>query len=420
MKTFKDLDELKRLYEQLNIRQFKEYLSKVKSIYDLSERDVKELLLKNNIPWVLSDESLVDSNINCDYLESLAEACKDSKSHEKSIEYCNLAFKINCINPNIYFIKAYCLHMLSQYEDAIYYYDKSIEGNSKNHSAYNNKASLLSQTGKTEEALKNFKRAIDIVVDSPKHKELRKDLLLYRNNISRELIKIGRYYEAEKYLKRNGKKNAESKYLLGHVYDNMGKHVLAMNNYKRALYLDDSYTIPMDDNRNYQINASKKKAAIIMSLGVIALFAGLYVVSSISNKESTDFNQANLHTKPEEISPTLEDDEVKQEEVSSDLEDNEVGQEDIKLGEETEDINNKIVHRIIVDTFSVKLNAEKQIDELAHQGIDATLLETISDGQAYYKVMAGSYSSKKNAISQLKNLKNRGYNPDISEAEVLR
>ena len=406
MKPFKDLDELKKLYDQLSIRQFKKYLSEVKNIYKLSERDVKELLLENNIPWVLSDESLIDSDINCNYLESLAEACKDSNSHEKCIEYCNLAFKIECINSNIYFIKAYCLHMLNQYEDAMYFYNKSIELNSKNHSAYNNKASLLSQRGKTEEALRNFKRAIDIVADSSKHKEYKEDITLYRNNISRELIKIGRYYEAEKYLKRNGKKNAESKYLLGHIYDSMGKYVLAMNSYKKALCLDDSYTILMDDNRSYQINAYKKKAAVIMSLVVIALFIGLYVISLISNRESIDFNRANLQSKPEEISPTLED--------------NEVEQRDIKLKEKTDDINNKIVHRIIVDTFSVKLNAEKQRDQLQNQGIDATLLEIVSDGQVYYKVMAGSYSSKKNAISQLKNLKNRGYNAVISEAEVPR
>ena len=289
--------------------------------------------------------------------------------------------------------------------------DKRLEENGRDHSEYNNKALLLSQMGKSEEAVRNFKRAIDIAEDLPRRKKLKESLSLYRNNIGRELIKIGRYSEAKKYLKKNGKNNAESKFLLGHAYDNMGKYVSAMNSYKRALVLDDSYTIPMNDHRHEQVNASKKKASIIMFSLVIILLFGLYIASSFLSKQSKPSSEENLESKPEEIITDLTNDEDEET-----VDEN----EQTILEEVTEDTNNKIVYRIIVDTFSVKSNAEKQLNELRDQGIDAVILNTNLDGQEYHKVMAGSYASKKNAISQFKNLKNRGYNPIISEAEVLR
>lgn len=280
--------------------------------------------------------------------------------------------------------------------------NKKLKEIGRDHLEYNNKALLLSKIGKTEEAIRNFKKAIDIAENLPKRKKLKKALSVYRNNIGRELIKIGKYNEAKKYLKKNGKNNAESKFLLGNVYDNMGKYVHAMNSYKRALVLDDSYTIPMNTHRHKQVSVYKKKAAIIMFSIVMMLLFGLYIASSLLSKQSNPSSEINLESKPEEIVTDFKNDE----------------EEQILLEEVTEDTNNRVVYRVIVDTFSIKSNAENQVDELKNQGIDAVILNTNSDGQEYHKVMAGSYSSKKNAISQFKNLKNRGYNPIISEAEV--
>ena len=76
--------------------------------------------------------------------------------------------------------------------------------------------------------------------------------------------------------------------------------------------------------------------------------------------------------------------------------------------------NNKF-YRVVVGSYTDKSNANKQVDKLKADGVNAFLDAYTHNGTLFYRVVAGSYNEYSNAQKQLQLLQSKGYSVFIAE-----
>ncbi|RAP29865.1 hypothetical protein DID76_03710 [Candidatus Marinamargulisbacteria bacterium SCGC AG-414-C22] len=72
--------------------------------------------------------------------------------------------------------------------------------------------------------------------------------------------------------------------------------------------------------------------------------------------------------------------------------------------------NSNLSYKVIAGSFSSKKNATKQLNKLKNKGIDSFLrVSNLNSGSPIYKIQAGSFNKKSSAEKQQKTLKNKGF-----------
>lgn len=109
-------------------------------------------------------------------------------SQEEAIAHLDMALAIEPGNPELLYDKAISLQMLLRFDDAIKYYDKSLEADKNNFGAFINKGLCLSNptTNRHEEALSCFDSALRLLPGDPGAMSLK----------GYSLDSLGRYREA--------------------------------------------------------------------------------------------------------------------------------------------------------------------------------------------------------------------------------
>jgi len=64
--------------------------------------------------------------------------------------------------------------------------------------------------------------------------------------------------------------------------------------------------------------------------------------------------------------------------------------------------------KVVAGSFSEKKNAEKRVAFLKEKGLDAYIAETELEGETYYRVQVGAFHEKENAYKQQEKLKEVG------------
>ncbi len=125
-----------------------------------------------------------------------------------------------------------------------------------------------------------------------------------------------------------------------------------------------------------------------------------------------DNNELEHNNKPEEENEHKEIDKIYEDGESD-------GDYEVNETDKNDEVKSKGTHRVIVDSFAIKGNADAQVKELQSLGFDAAIVPiTTNKGEILHSVLSGSFSVKENAHEQLENLKKQGYNPSISITDI--
>ena len=191
---------------------------------------------------------------------------KGLKRYAEAVQLYNEALSLNPKNPNILFIKAWCLHDMEKHEEALKSIDEALFLDPKNPEYWRRKAACLHSLEKYEEALKALDEALSLDPKNPEYWQIKAAILWHMRSFQKSLesaekalsldanhklsleykalllITLDRAVEADlffdQYLKAGGKKDGVC-YSRACAYALLNRYDEALSNLKEAISLNE-------------------------------------------------------------------------------------------------------------------------------------------------------------------------------------
>lgn len=287
-------EHLVDFYYNLNVYNFRDLLAILIKTKDDSKTDVKNILISQNIPWVLLNE-MGSKILSYDYLKNKSDEYAQSENYEVALQYCELCIKVQPNHSHPFILQGYCYYKTEKYDESLSCYDKAL----KQFPEIIQQVIVKGENGYFEKGLADFEKFVisNSRVKSNFYKDsiLNPEIRFYLNNKSRVLIVLNRFTEAENCLvsaiklgKNKTNPDAEANYILGNLYDITNRFISAHYSYKRASSINEKYTIPLNKKRKKKLLYFRLLIVLCLSAITVGTIMGYEYYGEMTDGENAE------------------------------------------------------------------------------------------------------------------------------------